>query len=51
MDSAKRPTEAIAELLAEELRCLIRALPDELKDAVPEHLKQDTRFDEEGETP
>jgi hypothetical protein len=51
MDSAKRPTEAIAELLAEELGRLIRALPDDLKDSVPEHLKQDTRLDRERETP
>jgi hypothetical protein len=39
MHSAKRPTEAIARLLAEELREVIRALPKHLQRSVPEELQ------------
>jgi hypothetical protein len=40
--SDKRPTEAIAELLTEELRRLILGLPQDLQESVPEQLKEDT---------
>jgi hypothetical protein len=39
MDSAKGPTEAVARLLAEDLRRLITALPEDLQESAPEHLK------------
>jgi hypothetical protein len=50
MASARGPTEAIAELLAEELRRLIRGLPDYLRDSEPEQLSDETRHHER-ETP
>jgi hypothetical protein len=43
MDSAKGPTEAIATLLAEDLRRLISALPDDLQESVPQQLLDSTR--------
>jgi hypothetical protein len=46
MDSArwpKKPTEAMAQLLAEELGRLIDALPDDLRESVPQDLLDSTR--------
>jgi hypothetical protein len=54
MDSPQHggPTEAIVELVAEELRRLICALPAPLKDSVPEQLMLDTGLGgEEDDTP
>jgi hypothetical protein len=45
------PTEAIAELLSEELRAVIRGLPTSLKDSVPEQLKLETGIIAKDETP
>jgi hypothetical protein len=40
----KKPTEAIADLVSEELRVIILGLPESLKDSVPDRLKCDTRI-------
>src|SRR5262249_50017653 len=42
--SAKGPTEAIAELLAEELRYVVLGLPDYLQESVPKLLQDSTRL-------
>lgn len=49
MAPAKKPIDAIHEMLAEELRRFITALPDDLKEAVPEQLWEETELDK-GET-
>jgi hypothetical protein len=52
MASPDGPKEAIAKLLSEELRGIIRALPEALQESVPEQLKLDTGIaGEEDETP
>jgi hypothetical protein len=52
MASPQGPTKAIAKLLFDELRELIRALPDDLQKSVPEQLKLDTGIaSEEDDTP
>jgi hypothetical protein len=46
------PLEAIAKLWADGLRAVILALPEHLKEAVPEQLKLDTAIEgERGEHP
>jgi hypothetical protein len=42
LSSREAPIEAIVKLLSDELRAVIRALPEHLKDTVPEQLKLDT---------
>jgi hypothetical protein len=42
MVSPEGPTEAIIELLSQELRAVILGLPRDLQDSVPEQLKFDT---------
>jgi hypothetical protein len=52
MASPGGPMEAILKLLAEELKDVIRALPRDLQDSVPERLRIDRWIaTEEGETP
>jgi hypothetical protein len=48
----KGPTDAIVDLLVEELRAMLRALPKELLEIRPDKPKTDTYIaDGEGETP
>jgi hypothetical protein len=42
LPDSKAPVEAVVNLLSDELRAVIRALPEHLKDTVPEQLKLDT---------
>jgi len=49
MESPKGPTEAIARLLAEELRSVLGALPENLQESVPDQLKGN-RPSKEGST-
>jgi len=52
MTSPEGPSEAIAKLLSEELKAIIRALPEDLQKSVPEQLKLDTGIAcEEDDTP
>jgi hypothetical protein len=47
----KGPTEAIIRLLADELRTVIRGLPDDLQRSVPEELQDEVgTLDEEDST-
>ena len=39
MASPEGPTEAVLKLLSEELRTIIRALPEDLQESVPERLR------------
>jgi hypothetical protein len=52
MASPDGPEQAIANLLSEELKALICALPEDLQKSVPEQLKLDTGIArEEDDTP
>jgi hypothetical protein len=52
MASPEGPTEAIAKLLFDELKDIIRALPEDLQKSMPEQLKLDTGIaGEEDDTP
>jgi hypothetical protein len=50
MAPAKTPTDAIREMLAEELSRLILALPKDLQESVPAELMEETGLKEEDET-
>ena len=39
MASPKGPAEAVIKLLSEELKTIIRALPEDLQESVPERLR------------
>jgi hypothetical protein len=52
MPSPDGPTDAIAKLLCDELKEILRALPEDLQESMPEQLKLDTGIaGEEDDTP